>query len=122
MTHQIYTQTAGSFARHAHGTCAACNGQRCAQLEIRVCALEGGMGDVRERLGRIETTLEHVVAAVQEMKNWSAEFRAALAAQATRTEGLRTEMETIRTDLIKWFVATVLGVSALAFTAAKVIH
>lgn len=82
-------------------------GSHDARMENRVHELEKTAGDVRERLVKIETSLAYV----------------ATAASVEKMSGdLRATIESTRSDLIKWFVATGLILAGLAFTAARYIH
>lgn len=65
-------------------------------MEARLRELEKSNGEIRERLVKIETKLDHVATAAA--------------------------LESVRSDLIKWFVGTAVALGAIAFTAAKFIH
>jgi ribosome-interacting GTPase 1 len=116
-------------------------------MQERIKRLEDHAVETRDRLIRIETTLEHVATT------------SALAAQSARMEGMRCElrqemaemkselrqemggmksdlvtamgemqvglikhMEGIRSDLMRWFITVALALAALAFSAARFIH
>jgi hypothetical protein len=72
-------------------------------MESRVAKLEDVVSDVRERLVRIETRLDH-------------------AATKEELQGLRADMHRMEATLIKWFVATAAVLATLAFSAAKFVH
>lgn len=73
-------------------------------MEDRVQSLETNVGEIRQRLTRIETTLGHVTT-VESMAQLSSELRQAIEAQGTRAEGIRsdliTRIEGSRSDLTK---------------------
>jgi predicted component of type VI protein secretion system len=83
-------------------------------MENRVRELEKTASDVRERLVKIETRLEHV-ATTASVEKIAGELNAKLEIQSTK-------IEAVRGDLIRWFVATTTILAGLAFTAARYIH
>ncbi|MGA7436780.1 MAG: hypothetical protein WBW32_01485 [Luteibacter sp.] len=117
-------------------------------MDNRIRNLETHAVETRDRLTRIETTLEHV-ATVEALATHSVELRKEISDSkselrkeiADSKSELRKEMgdmkselvkamgdmnislikhmESIRSDLMKWFVAVALALAALAFTAAK---
>lgn len=88
------------------------------QMESRVRELEKNVVDVRKRLVRIETTVGHM-ATNQALEKLGGELKLAIEAQGTKIEAQSTKIEAVRSDLIKWFVATALILATLAFTAAR---
>ena len=65
-------------------------------MEQRLAKLEDTMTTVRERLATIEERVNHTAT--------------------------KDQVESLRSDLIKWFVGTALILASIAFTAAKLIH
>jgi ribosome-interacting GTPase 1 len=106
-------------------------------MDNRIRNLETHAVETRDRLTRIETTLEHV-ATVDALATHSVELRKEISdskselrkemgdmkselvkAMGDMNISLIKHMESIRSDLMKWFVAVALALAALAFTAAK---
>lgn len=83
-------------------------------MENRVRKLEKTASDVRERLVKIETRLEHV-ATTASVERLAGELNAKFEIQ-------NTKIEAVRVDLVKWFVATATVLAGLAFAAARYIH
>jgi chromosome segregation ATPase len=97
-----------------HGSTRLCAaGER--NIDVRFGALEHDVSDIRERLTRVETTLEHVSGTTSELARVVAELKHEISTQGIRAESIRSE-------LIKWFVGTALVFATLAFTAAKYTH
>lgn len=77
------------------------------RMENRVRELEKTAAEVRERLVRIETNLAHV----------------ATETSVEKIAGdLKATIESVRADLIKWFMATALVLAGLALAAARYTH
>lgn len=75
-------------------------------VERRVEALEKSIPDIRERLARVETKVDHIE------KN--------MATKADIAE-LRTSMADGFNAQTKWFIGTALAMAVIAFTAARFI-
>lgn len=116
-------------------------------MQERIKRLEDHAVETRERLIRIETTLEHVATTSalaaqsaridgmgcelrREMAGIKSELRQEMAemksdlvtAMGEMQVGLIKHMEGIRSDLMRWFITVALALAALAFTAARIIH
>ncbi|SEM28660.1 hypothetical protein SAMN02800694_0514 [Luteibacter sp. UNCMF331Sha3.1] len=102
----------------ARGVDGGGDGPHDGRMESRVRELEKNVTDVRERLVRIETTLSHM-ATSQALEKLGGELKLAIEAQGNRIEAQATKIEAVRSDLIKWFVATALILATFAFTAAR---
>ncbi|MGN6480160.1 hypothetical protein [Luteibacter sp.] len=109
-------------------------------MENRIASLEHHAAETRDRLIRIETTLEHTataesVAALEvrlaarlesglgavksELRQEMAEIKVEL---LTAMGSVRADMGNMRSDLIKWSATMMLAVATLAFSAARFIH
>lgn len=87
-----------SYPSKGHGDGLAGGGEppHDGDMDRRVSKLEDTMTVVRERLATIEEAVKHT--------------------------STKDQVESLRADLIKWFVGTALILASLAFTAAKFIH
>jgi len=75
-------------------------------LEKRLEAVEKAIPDIRERLARVETKIDHIERTMA-TKSDMAEVKTALA------EGFNSQT--------KWFIGTALAMAVIAFTAARFI-
>lgn len=66
------------------------------RMEPRVAKLEAAIPDIRERLVKIETRLEHT--------------------------STKADVSQLESTLLKWFIGTAIALTGLAFAAAKLIH
>ncbi|WP_253185361.1 hypothetical protein [Burkholderia plantarii] len=65
-------------------------------MEERIKELEKSNADIRERLARMESGLNHVAT--------------------------KADVASLESTLLKWFVGTAIALAGLAFAAAKLIH
>lgn len=75
-------------------------------MEKRVEALEKAIPDIRERLARVETKIDHIEKAM-----------------ATKTDlaELKTSIAEGFTSQTRWFIGVAMALAVLAFTAARFI-
>jgi hypothetical protein len=116
-------------------------------MENRIASLEHHAAETRDRLIRIETTLEHTataesVAALevrlaarletglgavkselrQEIAEIKVELLTAMGSVRSDMGNMRSDMGNMRSDLFKWSATMLLAVATLAFSAARFIH
>lgn len=65
-------------------------------METRIIKLEEFTEEARDRLARIETRLDHMAT--------------------------KEDVSKLESTLLRWFIGTAISLTALAFTAAKLIH
>lgn len=87
-------------------------------MEKRIEALEKAVPEIRERLARVETKLDsierHMVTKADLLEETSG-LNQAIA-------NFRTDIQSLETRLLKWFVGTAAALSAVAFGVARLIH
>ena len=88
------------------------------ELEKRIEALEKSIPEIRERLSRVETKLD----AIKENMVTKADLIEETSGLNLAVANFRTDIQSLETRLLKWFVGTAGVLSAIAFGVARLIH
>lgn len=88
------------------------------QMEKRIEAIEKSLPEIKERLARVETKIDSIEKHMVTKANLLEETGGLNQAIGN----FRTDIQSLETRLLKWFVGTAATLSAVAFGVARLIH
>lgn len=94
-------------------------------MEKRIDTIEKTLPDIRDRLSRVETKLDGMkeqIVTKADLVATRAEFREGTSGLCLEIANFRTDMQSMETRMLKWFVGTAGVLSAIAFGVARLFH
>ncbi len=87
-------------------------------MEKRIESIEKSLPEIKERLARVETKID----SIKKHMVTKADLLEETGGLNQAIANFRTDIQSLETRLLKWFVGTAAALSAVAFGVARLIH